>query len=519
VRGTQRIVNLALVGNDARSKPAAFVAAVGWPAVAAVGAAGLTVGFSLWYAFALRSPHGAGFLELTLPIALLAGLTGIYGGWLAYASYFARRARVDEITALRYDSASWSTLVLLWGTLLAPSGALGSGRALAFALAAFVIAKVALAARFNRTVREVVVTFVVTRLVLVVIAEIAAVVIGQRPGVHYAASDNPLLAVWGRWDAEHYIGIARDGYSGTEPAFFPLYPQLIKIVGTLAGSYLIGGLLVSNAANFLGLLYLYKLVEHEYNRHVAQRATFYIAIFPTAIFFSAVYSESLFLFLTVASFYYARERRWLTAGAFGFFAAMTRSEGVLLAVPLFIEWVVAAREGGREFLRYWFDDVVKPFVGMALVPLGLAVYMAYLWVLSGDPLLFSHVQKHWGRHFAPPWVSVIDSFHKIAHSHVQQTVSTQIQELAFTALMIGVLIAGFRRLRLSYSVYMALSIFIPMCTASLMSMPRFALVLFPMFALFGLWGARPAVNNAYVAFSLPLLGLFTVLFADWYWVA
>lgn len=519
MRGTQRTVNLALVGTGARSKPAAFVAAVGWPAVAAVGAAGLSVGFYLWYALALRSPHGAGFLDLTLPIALLAGLAGVYGGWLAYAGYFARRARVDEITALRYDSASWSTLVLLWGTLLAPSGALGSGRALAITLGAFVIAKVALAARFNRTVREVAVTFVVTRLALVIIAEIAAVVIGQRPGVHYSASDDPLLAVWGRWDAEHYLGIARKGYSGTEPAFFPLYPQLIALVGTLAGSYLVGGLLVSNAASFFGLLYLYKLVEHEYNRHVAQRATFYIAIFPTAIFFSAVYSESLFLFLTVASFYYARERRWLTAGAFGFFAALTRSEGILLVAPLLIEWAGAAREGGRGFLRYWVDDVLKPLVGTALVPLGLAVYMGYLWVLSGDPLLFSHVQKHWGRHFAPPWVSFLDSFHKIAHAHAQQTVATQVQELAFTALMLAVLIAGFRRLRLSYSVYMALSIFIPMSTGSLMSMPRFALVLFPMFALFGLWGARPAVNNAYVAFSLPLLGLFTVLFADWYWVA
>jgi hypothetical protein len=156
---------------------------------------------------------------------------------------------------------------------------------------------------------------------------------------------------------------------------------------------------------------------------------------------------------------------------------------------------------------------------MVLVPLGLGCYMAYLWVLSGDPLLFSHVQKHWGRHFAPPWVSFQHAFHLITHSHYQQTVSTQVQELAFTCLMIAVLVAGFRRLRLSYSVYMALSILVPISTSSLMSMPRFALVLFPMFALFGLWGARPAVNNAYVAFSLPLLGLFTVLFADWYWVA
>jgi hypothetical protein len=337
--------------------------------------------------------------------------------------------------------------------------------------------------------------------------------------VHYAASDNPLLAVWGRWDAEHYLRIAGHGYFGTEPAFFPLYPLLIWLVGGFTGSQLIAGLVVSNVASFLALLYLYKLVEHEYNRHVAQRATFFVSIFPTAIFFSAVYSESLFLFLTVASFYYVRERRWLMAGIFGFFAALTRSEGVLLAAPLFIEWVVAAREGGREFFRYWVDDVVKPLIGMALVPLGLAAYMAYLWVINGDPLRFSHVQIHWGRYFAPPWVSISNTVHKIAAAHTTQTVANESLELAFTLLMVVVLAVGFRRLRLSYVVYMALSIVIPMCTASLMSMPRFALVLFPMFALFGLWGARPTFQNAYVAFSLPLLGLFTVLFADWYWVA
>jgi hypothetical protein len=82
-----------------------------------------------------------------------------------------------------------------------------------------------------------------------------------------------------------------------------------------------------------------------------------------------------------------------------------------------------------------------------------------------------------------------------------------------------VLAIGFRRLRASYIAYMAVSILVPLSTSSLLSMPRFALVLFPMFALFGLWGAKPVVNNIIVAFSLPLLGLFTVLFADWYWVA
>ena len=512
-------MNLATAGPATRSKPAELAGAVGYPAVVAVGVAGLTAGFFLWYALALRAPHGAAFLDFTFGLALVAGVVGVYGGWAAYARYFSRRARVDEITALQYDAISWSGLVLLWGTLLAPTGAHGTGRAAAFALGAFVLAKLVVAARFNRTVRDVSLTFLMTRLPLIAIAELASMVIGQRPGIHYSASDNPLLAVWGRWDAEHYLRIAMHGYSGTEAAFFPLYPLLIRIVAGFTGSHLIAGLVISNAASFLALLYLYKLVEHQYNRHVAQRATFFVSIFPAAIFFSAVYSEALFLFLTVASFYYARERRWLTAGAFGFLAALTRAEGVLLAAPLFIEWVVAAKEGGREFLRYWFDDVVKPLAGMALVPLGLATYMGYLWVLNGDPLKFSHVQEHWGRVFAPPWVSVTATIHKIATAHSTQTVATETIELAFTVLMLAVLIAGARRLRLSYVVYMALSVLIPMCTSSLMSMPRFALVLFPMFALFGLWGARPTFQNAYVAFSLPLLGLFTVLFADWYWVA
>ena len=509
----------ALAGSAPRFKPLALAGAAGFAAVTAVGLAGLTVGFFAWYELALRGPRGAAVLDLGLVVALAAGLAGIYGGWIAYARYFARRARVDEVTSLRYDAMSWATLVLLWGTLLPPSSTHGTALAAGIAAGAFVLTKLIVAARFNRTVRDVALTFLMTRLPLIAIAELAAMVIGQRPGVHYAASSNPLLAVWGRWDAEHYLNIARNGYSGTEFAFFPLYPLLIRIVGTFTGSYLIAGLIISNAASFLGMLYLYKLVEHEFNRHVAQRATFYVSIFPTAIFFSAVYSESLFFFLTVASFYYVRERRWLLAGIFGFLAALTRSEGVLLAVPLFIEWLIAAKDGGREFFRYVWSDVVQPLIGMALVPLGLAAYMAYLWVLAGDPLKFSHVQAHWGRHFAPPWTSVWNTIEKMLHAHTTQTVANDSLELAFTLLMVVVLLAGLRRLRLSYIAYMTLSIAIPLCTSSLMSMPRFALVLFPLFALFGLWGARPTFGNAYVAFSLPLLGLFTVLFADWYWVA
>jgi hypothetical protein len=145
--------------------------------------------------------------------------------------------------------------------------------------------------------------------------------------------------------------------------------------------------------------------------------------------------------------------------------------------------------------------------------------MAYLWVLRADPLYFSHVQIHWNRHLAAPWVSVINAFTRMVHTTSGQVAANQALELSFTFLMIGVLVAGWRSLRPTYIAYMALSILIPMSTSNLMSMPRFALVLFPMFAILARWGERPWVNNIILAFSLPLLGLFTVLFTNWYWVA
>ena len=512
-------VNLAYVGNAARSRRVQLFSAAGWPALATVASAGFSAGFFTWYAFLTRSRHSSLVLECALVLALVAGPILAIALWDAYARYFAHRTDVAYATALRWDVPSWATLVILWCILVAPSGISTQGRAVALAIGLFCIAKLLVAARFNATVRDVLTTFVVTRIPIIIIAELAAVTVGQRPGVHYAASEDPLLAVWGRWDAEHYIGVATSGYSGTEFAFFPLYPLLINIIGEMTGNHLIAGLLISNIASFFAMLYLYKLVEHEFNHQVAHRAVFYVSIFPTAIFFSAVYTESLFLFASVASFYYIRERHWLMAGIFGALASATRVEGILLGVPFLIEWGIALYESRGDWFKWPIDSVLKPLVGLALVPVGLIAYMAYLWVLCGDPLKFSHVQSHWGRHLAPPWVSFLHSFSLLGPGHAQLTVANESLEIAFTVLMLAVLAVGFRRLRVSYIAYMAVSVLVPLSTSSLMSMPRFALVLFPMFALFGLWGAKAQINNTIVAFSLPLLGLFTVLFADWYWVS
>jgi hypothetical protein len=484
--------------------------------VALVAIGGLSLGFAAWYASIVSSASlsavGDGLLIVTLPLGIVAA----FWGWATYSDYFARRAGVDRRTALRYDAWSWCTLSVFVLGVLVPLGSSGMGRAITAGIGLWALVKLLVAARFNKTVRDTTITFVVTRIPIIFIAELASVIIAQRPGEHVSTSTNPLLAVWGRWDAVHYLDISSRGYYGTDMAFFPLYPALIHVLGRLVGNDLVAGLLISNVAFFFGLLFFYRLVEHQLGRSVALRAIFYVSIFPTAVFFSAVYTESLFFALTVASFYYIRERNWLLAGVLGALAALTRVEGVLLAVPYAMEaWssVRAHRDAGEP------DGLPRLLGGFVLIPLGLGIYMAMLWVLRGDPLFFSHVQVHWHRYLAPPWASVTRSLYLIFQAPSAAVRAGQAIELVFTLFMLGVLVGGVRLLRPSLWIYMALSILIPMSTSSLMSMPRFALALFPMFIVLAQWGSRNWVNSTIVAFSLPLLGLFTVLFANWYWVA
>ncbi|HEY0798875.1 MAG TPA: mannosyltransferase family protein [Candidatus Baltobacteraceae bacterium] len=484
---------------------------------AIVVAGGLALGFLLWYEAIVRGHVADGFLDVGLAAGLVLGVLVALTSWYFYGVYFARRCAVGVVTAMRWDSLSWSVPLLLVVGLMQPFFAISTGRITAITFGLWGLAKLLIAARFNQTVREVSMIFIVTRLPIIAIAELAYVLIGQRAGQHISESTNPLLAVWGRWDAVHYIDIARRGYYGTDMAFFPLYPMLIHFVTKFVEDYLVAGVLISNVAFFFGLLYCYKLVEHQYNRSVAHRTIFYISIFPTAVFFSAVYTESLFFALTVSSFYYIREHRWLTAGVLGALASLTRAEGILLIIPYLLEVFASSNTSWRHvFATRW--RTVRIMIGAALMPLGLSLYMMWLWVLRGDPLYFSHVQSHWDRKLAWPWASVIHAV-KLIRKGQPTTVATQSLELAFTILMVVILFASFKRLRLSYWSYMALSILVPMSTSSLMSMPRFALVLFPMFVMLGLWGGRPAINSTIVALSLPLLGLFTVLFANWYWVA
>ncbi|HXW51049.1 MAG TPA: mannosyltransferase family protein [Candidatus Acidoferrales bacterium] len=477
--------------------------------------AGFSTGIFLWYLLVTHAALDALSSNLVL-LAAAAGCTLLaLVTWYAYSRWISRACNVSLEDMLNADAWSYLPFFALWAYLTSLPAALSTAFALCGAVVLVSVAvKVGVLGRYYPMVHHVSIAFIATRLPLIIIAPLAAVVIGQRQGEHFVASHSVWLNVWGRWDAQHYLAIATTGYQGNEMAFFPLYPFLIHVLGGLIGNHLTAGLIISNLSFFIALAYLYALVRLEYGDDtVAYHAIFYTAIFPTAIFFSAVYTESLFLALTVASVYYARHGNYITAGIFGALASMTRVEGMLTAIPL-------AYEAWRGWRERRGTTLTRGVIGVALVPTGLLTYMAYLYAVVGDPLYFLKVQDNWHRHLAPPWVSIVATVREIAaHPLASSGSVNHMIELAFTLAFLVLMVVAFRTLRPSYAWYFAASLLVPMSTASLMSMPRFVLVIFPAFMLMALWGRNPLVNSAIVALSLPLLGLFTVLFADWYWLA
>jgi hypothetical protein len=362
-----------------------------------------------------------------------------------------------------------------------------------------------------------------------------------------------LLQPWRNWDGHWYAIAVREGYDYHQAvtAFFPLYPRLLEW-GTwlLDGQLELAGVLISNLALLGALFLLYQLLAIDFSRPVVRRALLYLALFPTAYYFSAVYSESLFLFLSVGCLLAARRDRWWIAGALGFLAALTRSHGILLVLPLVIMFV--QQQGWRPFR--WRRNPIA----IALVPAGLMSYMIYLGRIWNDPLVTLQAQKGWDRYSANPiqamqagveavngcavrdwnvvWLDRPVDFcwaDRIKASPSIETLrdplwrwalsESNLVELVATVFLIAVAIAAFRYLPLAYSAYLAAGIILPLWSPSavhpLMSMHRFALALFPAFivlALIGKW--RPA-HAVWLIISTILLAFFTIQFASWLWVA
>ena len=289
-----------------------------------------------------------------------------------------------------------------------------------------------------------------------------------------------------RQDAVWYLRLADEGWSTeASAAFFPLYPLTVRAVAWVfpdswPGDELLAALFVSNLAFLGALLALFALTAEAFGDRVARRAIVVAAIFPTAFFFLAPYTESLFLLLSILAFREARHDRWGRVAVFGALAALTRSVGILLIPALLLEaiWAGRSRGGGRA--------LGARLAGAAAIALGPVAWFAWWGVAHGNWLAPLEAQRDWGREVQPPWVSL---GHAVEFAWTYQ--SYWLLDLVIVSLAIGGLALALPALRPSEAVYSALSLLLPLfdpfADRPLLSVPRFAVVVFP--ALWGLSGA------------------------------
>jgi hypothetical protein len=325
----------------------------------------------------------------------------------------------------------------------------------------------------------------------------------------------PLLGVWQRFDTLWYIKIATQGYSpeNESTVYFPLYPSLIRLLGTIfLGDYLLAALFISNLAYIGVLFYLHKLTEMEFNRPAARRSVTYLAIFPTAIFFLAAYTESLFLFLTLAAFYYAKEKRWWLAGALGFLSSLTRLQGIVLIIPLLYMYL---RDRAFRLSRLRPD-----ILALIVIPGGAALFLAYQHLSIGSTSLLATYQTELHALFVLPWDNIIASIQKVLSP---EGTFINVLNLTVTCLFLAMTALSFRKLPLEYSIYMLVTIFVLLLRRTtlqpLVSMSRYVLVLFPAFMMWGHWGRNPRFQRLVVYPSVALLLYLSGQFAMWGWVA
>jgi Mannosyltransferase (PIG-V) len=356
------------------------------------------------------------------------------------------------------------------------------------------------------------------------------------------AFSNLLVAPAARFDSAWYLTIAQHGYDATgRPAFFPLLPAVIKLMGQSVAAQVLAGIALSSLCGFGGLFLLHRLVTLDFDVQHAKAAVWLAAWFPGALVLSAIYTESIFLFLSIGSIYAARLGKWPLAGILGGVAAASRSGGVLLLVPLLILYFYGPRldavaSTGKSLFRFRYP--LRPSaLWLLAVPAGLIAYMAYLGMNLGDPGAVFSAQDQWGRTFIPLGgvaLGIRDGVSGAVELLVPG-LTTQLDGPSLVApqlialrdvFMLGFLLLGLwlvyeaaKRLTPAYTAYavcgLALPISVPAQGNALMSLPRFMFVLFPLWIALALWTAeRGRYRRVLVTFGV-LLAASSALFVEW----
>lgn len=354
---------------------------------------------------------------------------------------------------------------------------------------------------------------------------------------HLGSAGDVLAAPLARWDSIHYLEIAQHGYTrAANTAFYPLYPLLIHTLAWIVPSEVLAGAMISSAAFAVALSLLYRLTREELGEATARTTVLLLAFAPLSFFFTAVYTESLFLALVVASFYLARRQWFVWAGLAAAAAALTHVEGILLTAPLaWMYWRSKGHALGVRVLRSWgAASLAMPATALAgfcvylhaqgygwLAPVGTANTGIYRRSLVGTPVMV--------------WRAIDAGVSGLTQTlHGARPIEPAdggpfaigFQNLVYLILLliaVAAFVAAWRRLPREYTLYAFFSLIVITSSAvagtPLQSFDRYLLGIFPLWMGAAAWLEQRGLTRPVLLLSSGVLVFYTVEFSRWVFIA
>jgi hypothetical protein len=367
--------------------------------------------------------------------------------------------------------------------------------------------------------------FLMTRLAWVLVASFSHYFLPDPSFSRYTQrgwflSPTFLIDIWCRWDAKWYLSIVTKGYVANSNitnylsnlAFFPLYPYLVKPIGWIfpraqssQSIYLLFGIILSNLFFLAAAGLLYKLVVNWIaDETIARNTLLLLFVFPTSFYFSCFYSESLFLFLSLASLMAGLNQKWWLAGLLGALCTLSRSPGILMIIPIF--WLYM---NSRKWqIRRMRGDVLW----LLLLPVALSLFFLSLYPKTGSfwsPLL---AQAAWGRggDLGKDLLGLIQS----------PALNPRQMDAVFWIIFLLITLVGMWKLPSRfYGVYALAQLALPISSGTFFSASRLIVVIFPVFIMLAQLLRKPPYMKMMIVLFFTLQIVYFLGWVNYYWIA
>lgn len=325
-----------------------------------------------------------------------------------------------------------------------------------------------------------------------------------------------------RWDSVHYLNLASQGYTAPS-VLFPLYSLIIAGLSFFM-SGVTAGFVLSFISLSVALHYFYLLLRQTNNEKVSGRALVLLLFFPTAMFLPLIYTESLFLALLIAFFYYLQRKAWLTAAILGALAVLTRNVGIFLW-PVYLVYIYGHYYSTeKRFLKLFFADFfkkiihifkTKEFLYSLLIPFALILFCGFLYFRFHDPLAFVSGQKGWNswRTFMWPWQTLAKFFTMILITPIAKTGLYNFIRIiffeggSFLLLLIASIYWTVKK-NWAYSSFSWFNTLLFSCMFPMLAVNRYVLVVFPIFIFL----AQITKHRDWLFYSLLVFSLIGFIF-------